>query len=272
MVLLIWAEKADSLPHPQPFPSHCSQLFFMFWDELQERHPCVQMLGALFSNQLCGFRRPKRTSGLSTMNPLFRKLKRLVVVSEMTCLKFWSWHKLLFLLKRMVGRNAAIGAGGPETEAVVISTDNSTLASLQLLHTLSCGQRKNFIRQRVSILLKCWAERKGNWAADRGRIYNRENHVSVEFFLITGTTPRPWMRHRRLSAGWCSDCNIRTPERRRQSSLKQTWGLKPLCSGSPVLAWLFKGRGQWLQDSKAKMGTANPCERSIVTQNFSCCR
>lgn len=107
----------------------------MFWDELQERHPCAQMLWALFSNQLCGFRRPERTSGLSTLSTLFRKLKRLVVVSEMTCFKFWSWHKRLLLLKQMVGRKTPIGAGGPKTEAVVVSIDNSSLASLQLLHS-----------------------------------------------------------------------------------------------------------------------------------------
>lgn len=93
------------------------------------------MLWALFGNQLCGFRRPKRTSGLSTLSTLFRKLKRLVVVSEMTHLKFWSWHKLLLLLTRVVGREAAIGAGRPKTEAVVVSTDDCSSASLQLLHT-----------------------------------------------------------------------------------------------------------------------------------------
>lgn len=78
---------------------------------------------------------PKRTSGLSTPSTLFRKLKRLVVVSEMTHLKFWSWHKLLLLPKRMVGREAALGAGRLKTEAVVVSTDSCSSASLQLLYT-----------------------------------------------------------------------------------------------------------------------------------------
>lgn len=51
------------------------------------------------------------------------------------------------------------------------------------------GKEKT-LSDRESVLLKRWAERRGSWAVDRGRIYNRENHVSVEFFLITGdSTP-----------------------------------------------------------------------------------
>lgn len=38
-------------------------------------------------------------------------------------------------LKQMVGREAARGAGGLKTEAVVVSTDSCSSASLQLLHT-----------------------------------------------------------------------------------------------------------------------------------------
>lgn len=73
------------------------------------------------------------------------------------------------------------------------------------------------------------------------------------------------MRHRCSCAGWCSDCSMRPPER-REISLKQGWSLKPVDSGSPVVAWLFKDRGQRLQDC---MGIAKPCERSRGTQYFS---
>lgn len=164
MVLLFWAEKEDS-PAPTPTPSPVTTLNNCFlFSEMSSRKGThvLRCSGALFSNQLCGFRRPKRTSGLSTLSTLFRKLKRLVVVSEVTCLKFWSWPKLLLLLKLMVGREAAIGAVGPKTEAVVISTDNGSLASLQLLHTSFMWAKKELYQTESLYSLETlgWEERK----------------------------------------------------------------------------------------------------------------
>lgn len=118
--------KNSRLPRPWP-------LMFRIWvlfSEMSSKEG-AGCSGALFSNQLCGFRRPKRerTSGLSTLGTLFRKLKRLVVVSEMTRLKFWSWHKLLLLVKETPGAEAARAAGGPNASAAVLSADNCSSAS-----------------------------------------------------------------------------------------------------------------------------------------------
>ena len=90
--------------------------------------------GALFANQLCGFRRPEITSGLSTPSTLFRKLERLVVVSEMTPLEVLELAQTTAPAPTKVGRAAARGAGGLKTGAAVISAGNCSSASLQLLH------------------------------------------------------------------------------------------------------------------------------------------
>lgn len=90
-----------TLNHPHTPPQSLLSTTGFSFSEMKSKEgtPVLGCSGALFSNQLCGFRRPKSTSGLSTPSTLFRKLERLVVVSEMTHLKFWSWHKLLLLLK-----------------------------------------------------------------------------------------------------------------------------------------------------------------------------
>lgn len=144
---------------------------------------------------------PKRTSGLSTPSTLFRKLKRLVVVSEMTHLKFWSWHQLLLLPKRMVGREAALGAGRLKTKLWLSPQTAALQQACNCFTPLSCGQRKNVIRQKVSVLLKRWGERGGNWAVNRSRIYNSEHHVIVEFSLLHGDATLLWMPHKSLCSG-----------------------------------------------------------------------
>ena len=78
---------------------------------------------------------PKELQGFPLRALCSGSLRDLLWFQKWHAWSFWSWHKLLLLLKWMVGREAAIGAGGPKTEAVVVSTDNNSLASLQLLHT-----------------------------------------------------------------------------------------------------------------------------------------
>lgn len=212
-------------PTPRPVTAlrHC----FSRRDEPQGHH-ALSRAGALHGAQLCGFRRPRITAGLSTPSTLFRKLKRLVVVSEMTRLKFWSWHRLVPLLNR-VGKGASTGAGGPKPEAVVVATDSRSAASSQLLLSPFMWAQKELIRQRVSILLKHWGERGGSWAANRGRIYNSENHVSVEFSLFHG---RP-----RAAVDAAQVCVLamlrlhREPAEGRPSPPRQARGLSPrLCA------------------------------------------
>lgn len=155
----------------------------------KEGTPGLAGSGALFANQLCGFRRPESTSGLSTPSTLFRKLERLVVASEMTRLKFWSWHRLLLLRQRRQDERQPEGLVAWKPELRLSPQATALQQACNCSTPLSCGQRKNFIRQKVSILLKRWGERGGSWAVGRGRIYNSENHVFGEFSPFTQVTP-----------------------------------------------------------------------------------
>lgn len=209
---------------------------------------------SLFSNQLCGFRRRQRTSGLSTPSTLFRKLKQPVVVSEVTRLKFWSWHKLLLLLKRMVEREAAIGLVAQKPKLWLSPQTSALQQACSRSPSLSCGQRKNLSDTKSLFSCNIWGERRGSWAVNRGRIYNSENHVFVELSPSLWATPRCSRGHTHACV-WADAQTAREPQEgdgTASCALGHMAQLHPLRTGG------------WPQDSKAKVGLAKPVREAVT--------
>lgn len=235
-----WSEQRSQTPpypHPKP-PTHTSPVtalsnrFFMRWSP-RKAILCSDAPGLCSVISFVVSGGPKVLQGFPRWALCSGSLRDL--------LWFQKWHTwssgvgINYCSCSKVGREAARGACSLKTEAVVVSTDNCSSASLQLLHTPFMWAKKE-LYQTFSLLLKYQGERRGSWAVNRSRIYNSENHVFGEFSPFTPAAldacvlaPRLWHE---------------APKEGKAALPAACLKFETLCSGLFGLAWLFEDMGQ----------------------------